>query len=559
MENGCAMLRKIIIKNFAIIDDLELELHDGFNILTGETGAGKSIILGALGLLLGQRFDSKNLKNNQKKCIIEGHFTLNEFSLQHFFTESDLDYDEHCIVRREISADGKSRGFINDTPVTLQILKQLGEQLVDIHSQHETLLLNTSSYQLHVIDSVANHKDLLNNYRSNFLKFQQKLKEISELELAYELAIKEQDYLKFQFDELIQVNLVENEQQQLESEQELLTHAEEIQIKLSQIDGTLQSDNGSTIEQIKLINQQLQSLEKINPNFEVISNRVKSVHIELKDIASEIESIAQQTQINPDRLQIIQERLDTIYRLEHKHRVDSISELIGIQNNLDERLQGFDKQDEKIQLLKNEVASIEKELKKIAKELSNNRAKSFKIVIEDIQANLKELGIPNAQLQIDHQIHEHDLDKDGIDDIKILFSANKGQTPESINKVASGGELSRLMLCIKSLLAKKEKLPTIIFDEIDTGVSGEVALKMGAIMRNLSENLQVISITHLPQIASLGKHHYYVFKDHSAKETVTNIKKLDANERIIEIAKMLSGDQPTAGAIENAKELLRLN
>lgn len=559
MEIGCAMLRKLIIKNFAIIDELELELHEGFNIMTGETGAGKSIILGALGLLLGQRFDSKNIKNNQKKCIIEGHFKLNGFSLQHFFDESDLDYDDACIIRREISVDGKSRGFVNDTPVNIQMLKQLGEQLVDIHSQHETLSLNTSSYQLHVIDSVCNHKDLLSNYKLSFTNYQRKQKELSDLEFAYEQGIKEQDYIKFQFDELNQVSLKEDEQSNLEAEQQLLSHAEEIQSKLSQIDSILQSENSSVVDQIKMVTQQLSTLEKLNPNIENISTRVKSLLIEIKDITAEIETLALQTRINPDRLQIIQERLDVIYRLEHKHRVDSIEALLEIQHHLDEKLQSFDHQDELIQQIKNEIASIEKELRKMAKELSTNRAKSFSLVVKDILSNLKELGIPNAQLQVEHTTHEEQLDKDGYDDIKILFSANKGQQPESISKVASGGELSRLMLCIKSLLAKKEKLPTIIFDEIDTGVSGEVALKMGAIMRNLSESIQVISITHLPQIAGLGKYHYYVYKDHSAKETATKIKQLDPNERIVEIAKMLSGDNPTAGALENAKELLKLN
>ena len=553
------MLRKLIIKNFAIIDELELELHEGFNIMTGETGAGKSIILGALGLLLGQRFDSKNLKNIQKKCVIEGHFKLNDFSLQDFFKDADLDYDDACIIRREISVDGKSRGFINDSPANIQTLKLLGEQLVDIHSQHETLSLNSSAYQLHVIDSVCNHKDLLTQYRSTFQTYQRKQKDLQDLMNAYDLAIKEQDYIKFQFDELNQVALKADEQLNLEQEQQLLSHAEEIQLKLSQVETILQSDTQSVVDQIKAVNQILLALEKMNPEIESISERVKSLLIETKDIASEIETIAERTQINPARLQIIQERLDLIYRLQHKHRVETVEELISIQNSLDEKLQNFDHQDEAIQKVKKEIESLEKDLMKMAKQLSSNRTKSFDIVIKDILSNLKELGIPNAQLQVEHSTHEHQLDKDGYDDIKILFSANKGQSPESISKVASGGELSRLMLCIKSLLAKKEKLPTIIFDEIDTGVSGEVAIKMGSIMRNLSESLQVISITHLPQIAGLGKYHYYVYKDHSAKETSTQIKELDANERIVEIAKMLSGDNPTAGALENAKELLKLN
>jgi DNA repair protein RecN (Recombination protein N) len=555
----CAMLRKLIIKNFAIIDELELELHSGFNIMTGETGAGKSVILGALELLLGQRFDSKSLKNNQKKCIIEGHFKLIGFSLQSFFEEANLDYEEHCIIRREIAVDGKSRGFINDTPVNIQMLKALGEQLVDIHAQHETLALNTSSYQLHVIDSVANHKDLLFKYRNGFNRYQQINKEIIALENAYEQAIKEQGFIKFQFDELIHAGLIAEEQTHLEYEQNLLRHAEEIQQKLSFIDAVLQSDDHSLLDQLKIITQHLHSLEKINPNIEKISERIKSLLIEVKDITSEIEEIASTTHMNPLRLQIIQERLDLIFRLQHKHRVGSISELLKIQEELDYKLQSFDHQDEEIQKLKSESTTLEKELLDLAIKISTNRVKSFGFVIKDISTNLKELGIPNANIEIEHSLHEGTLDKDGIDEIKILFSANKGQKAESISKVASGGELSRVMLCIKSLLAKKEKLPTIIFDEIDTGVSGEVALKMGAIMRGLSENIQVISITHLPQIAGLGTHHYYVYKDHSAAETTTKIKELDMKERIVEIAKMLSGDNPSAGALENAKELLKLN
>lgn len=553
------MLRKLIIKNFAIIDELELELHSGFNIMTGETGAGKSIILGALGLLLGQRFDSKNIKNNQKKCIIEGHFKLNGFSLQSFFEKADLDYDEVCIIRREISADGKSRGFINDSPANIQMLKTLGEQLVDIHSQHETLELNSTAYQLHVIDSVANHKDLLEKYSTSYHQYINLLKEIQIQDEAFKNAIKEQDYIKFQFDELNQVELKAEEQSLLENEQSLLSHAEEIQQKLSFIDAIFQSDDHSLIDQLKLIAQHLQSLEKLNTNIESISERVKSLLIDVKDISSDIESIANSTHVNPERLQIIQDRLDLIFRLQHKHRVDSISALLEIQNELDAKLQSFDHHDEHIQALKTKAMSLEKELLDMAKKLSVNRMKCFDFVIKDISLNLKELGIPNASLEIEHKINEQQLSKDGIDDVKILFSANKGQKPESISKVASGGELSRLMLCIKSLLAQKEKLPTIIFDEIDTGVSGEVALKMGAIMKNLSKNIQVLSITHLPQIAGLGEHHYFVYKDHSAKETATKIKELDASERIVEIAKMLSGDNPSAGALENAKELLKFN
>lgn len=553
------MLRKLIIKNFAIIDELELELHDGFNIMTGETGAGKSIILGALGLLLGQRFDSKNLKNKLSKCIIEGQFELNGFDLEDFFNEQDLDFDNACIIRREISVDGKSRAFINDTPVTIQILKLLGDQLVDIHSQHETLALNTSTYQLHVIDSVCNHKDLLVKYQQKYATYQKIAKEIEQIEEEQNVAIKEQDYIKFQFEELNQANLQPDEQQHLEQEQSLLTHAEEIQQKLSFIDAILQSDDHSLIDQLKLIAQHLQSLEKINPSISNISERVKSLLIEVKDISSEIDTIAGNTQVNPAQLQMVQERLDLLFRLQHKHRVDTISALLSIQEELDKKLQSFDSQEERLKQKRKECDVLLSELRQLAKQLSINRKKVFPIVIKEISTNLKELGIPNATIEIEHLVSEDKLAKDGFDEIRILFSANKGQKPENISKVASGGELSRVMLCIKSLLAKKEKLPTIIFDEIDTGVSGEVAIKMGEIMKNLANTIQVVSITHLPQIAGLGEHHYFVYKDHSAEETSTKIKKLDLNDRIVEIAKMLSGDNPSAGAMENAKELLKLN
>lgn len=553
------MLRKLIIKNFAIIDELELELHDGFNIMTGETGAGKSIILGALGLLLGQRFDSKNLKNKQSKCIIEGQFELNGFDLDEFFKEQDLDFDNTCIVRREISVDGKSRAFINDTPVTIQVLKMMGDQLVDIHSQHETLALNTSSYQLHVIDSVCNHKELLAKYQQNYSKYQKIAKEIEQIEEEQNLAIKEQDYIKFQFEELNQASLQADEQQNLEQEQSLLTHAEEIQQKLSFIDAIFQSDDHSLIDQLKIIAQHLQTLEKLNPGIANISERVKSLLIEVKDISSEIDSVASNTLVNPTRLQIVQERLDLLFRLQHKHRVDSIAALLTIQEELDKKLQSFDSQEERLKVKRKECDALLTELMQLAKQLSNNRKKAFPIVVKDISTNLKELGIPNATIEIEHSVNEDKLARDGFDEIKILFSANKGQKAENISKVASGGELSRVMLCIKSLLAKKEKLPTIIFDEIDTGVSGEVAIKMGEIMKSLASTIQVISITHLPQIAGLGTHHYYVYKDHSAEETSTKIKELGLNDRIVEIAKMLSGDNPSAGAMENAKELLKLN
>lgn len=550
------MLKKLTIKNYAIIDDLEIQFNEGFNIITGETGAGKSIIIGALSLLLGERIDSKALKSKNQKCIIEGQFNIKDYQLFDFFNDNDLDFDENTIIRREISVDNKSRAFINDTPCTIQILKQLGEKLVDIHSQHETLLINSSDFQLSFVDAISNIKKDTAQFAKDYQSFQNLAKEIQSLELEYSNAIKEQDYLKFQFDELYQTELKNNEQQLLEDEQSLLSNAEEIQSKISSITNVLQDADVNIIDQLKLVQSQLASIEKHNSNIKQISERLKSSIIEIKDINAELENVAAESQANPNRLEIVQERLNIIYRLEQKHRVESIQELLDIQNKLDDAIRSFDQSEENIKNKKTEYAKLQAELLKRAKVISEKRKSSFNTIIDFLVSNLKDLGIPHAVVEITHIVDENALNKTGIDDIKILFSANKGQRPESINKVASGGELSRIMLCIKSLLAEKEHLPTIIFDEIDTGVSGEVAIKMGQIMRRLSNNLQVMSITHLPQIASLGNHHYFVFKDQLQNETITKMKLLSDEERVVEIAKMLSGEKPTAGALENAKELL---
>lgn len=550
------MLKKLTIKNYAIIDDLEIEFNEGFNIITGETGAGKSIIIGALGLLLGERIDSKALKSKNQKCIIEGHFDIKDYQLNDFFNVNDLDFEEITILRREISVDNKSRAFVNDTPCTIQVLKQLGEKLVDIHSQHETLQINSSEFQLGFIDAVSNIKKDTAQFAKDFQSFQNLAKEIQVLESEYSNAIKEQDYLKFQFDELFQTELKSDEQQQLEDEQSLLSNAEEIQSKISGITNILQDSEVNIIDQLKLVQSQLSSIEKHNSSIKSISERLKSSIIEIKDIYSELENVASESQANPNRLEIVQERLNIIYRLEQKHRVESIQELIDIQNKLDEAIRSFDQSEETIKKKKDEYLKIQSDLLKRAKVISEKRKSSFNTIINFLVESLKDLGIPHAVIEIIQDVNESQLSKSGIDDIKILFSANKGQFPENISKVASGGELSRIMLCIKSLLAEKEQLPTIIFDEIDTGVSGEVAIKMGQIMRRLSNNLQVISITHLPQIASLGNHHYFVYKDQLQKETITKMKLLNNEERVLEIAKMLSGEKPTAGALENAKELL---
>ncbi len=550
------MLQKLIIKNFALIDELEINFQSAFNVITGETGAGKSIILGALGLLLGERNDSKTHNDPSKKCIIEGQFQIKNYDLKNFFDERELDYEDLCIVRREISADNKSRAFINDSPCTIQTLKALGELLVDIHSQHETILLNSSAYQLNLIDSVSNTKKDVIEFSKNYSIYTTSLKELEQLENNYTNALKELDYIQFQFNELSQYNFKSGEQESLEQEQSVLSNADEIQQKIVLLNQMLVDGESNFAEQLKYAISNLSSIEKHNDKLKVLNDRLRSLLIEIKDIHAELESVSLESVADPKRLEIIQDRLDIIYRLEQKHRVESVDELLVIQSELDEKLNNFSSSEELIQTKKVYLEKLKNELLINARLLSENRSKSFELIKKHIVDNLKDLGIPNAQIEIEHQQNEEAMNKFGIDDIRILFSANKGQKPEYIHKVASGGELSRLMLCIKSLLAEKEQLPTIIFDEIDTGVSGEVANKMGQIMRKLSASLQVISITHLPQIASLGNHHYFVYKEHTEKESLTKLKELSKDDRVIEIAKMLSGDNPSSGAIENAKELL---
>lgn len=549
------MLEKLIIKNFAIIDELEINFKSSFNIITGETGAGKSIMLGALALLLGERNDSKSHKDQSKKCIIEGQFQIKDYQLKEFFQEHDLEYDDVTILRREISSENKSRAFINDTPCTVQILKSLGEQLVDIHSQHETILLNSTAYQINLIDSVAGIKNEVNVYAKDYIKLMQMQKELEILISEFNRAAKEYDYLKFQFDELLELDLKLNEQTELEDELSLLNNADDIQQKISQVNQIISDSDQNIVEQLKYVSQTLSTLEKHNEKIKEINDRVKSSIIELKDINDELESISLMSISNPARQEIVQERLDQIYKLEQKHRVDTVVELIAIRDDLDSQLNKFNNSETEIENKRLAIQNLEKELMISAKEISKKRKSVFPLIIEYLTNNLIELGIPNAKIEIEHE-ENVSMNKYGIDEIRFLFSANKGQKAEYINKVASGGELSRLMLCLKALLAEKEKLASIIFDEIDTGVSGEVAIKMGQIMRKLSENLQVISITHLPQIASLGKHHYFVYKEHTEKESNTQIRELNSEERVIEIAKMLSGEKPSSGAIENAKELL---
>lgn len=550
------MLNRLVIQNYALIDNLDISFSKELNILTGETGAGKSIILGALSLILGQRAESKYFFNQQKKCVIEGHFHIPDFHLKDFFSINDLDYEEITVLRREITVD-KSRAFINDTPVNLTILKQLGECLIDIHSQHATLEINDEGFQLLVIDTLAGNKDLLIRYREIYNAFKRSSFEFKELIAQSTQSKSEMDFFQFQFNELEKAQLAEDEQEHIETELNILTHAEEIKRHLIGATLVLNGQEQSSLTLLHDALQQMQHSEKYNPQIEALSERLKSSIIEIKDISFEVEQIEKNTQFNELRFNEINDRLNTIYSLQKKHGVNSNKELLEIQNEISDKLSAILFADDKIDKLQQEVMLLKKELLALAEQLNESRNKILPKFEKLIQATLNEIGMPNAVLKVDNIfLSEDQLNTTGRNTVRFLFSANKGQLPAPMNKVASGGELSRLMLSIKSLIARHAALPTIIFDEIDTGISGEVALKVGTIMERLSLNMQVITITHLPQIASKGKAHYKVFKDDSGDRTLTNINLLTDDERITEVAKMLSGKTPGEFALQNARELL---
>lgn len=552
------MLSKLHIRNYALIDNLDISFSKELNILTGETGAGKSIILGALSLILGQRAEGKYFFNQQKKCVIEGLFQVEGYNLSTFFSENDIDYDKEAILRREISADGKSRAFINDSPVNLATLKQLGEKLIDIHSQHATLDINNDAFQLTVVDTIANHPQILSSYRETYISYRLALSKYKKL-ISDENQIKaDLSYYQFLFDELEKADIKEDEQMHLEQELDALTHAEEIKKGLINATYTLSGNEFAIVKLLKDAISQLQQIEKYYPDINSLSERLNVCMIEIKDVASEIEQLEKHTNYNESRSIEIGERLDIIYALQKKHRVNSNQDLIAICKGLSEKLNEILFAEEDLQKLKIEINNLTSELILLANQLSNNRNQIIPKLENQIKESLIEVGMPNAILKIENEVQiDEKLTENGKDQIRFMFSANKGQTPLLLNKVASGGELSRLMLCIKSLIAKHTALPTIIFDEIDTGISGEIASKVGNIMEKLSLNMQVIAITHLPQIASKGKAHYSVYKDDSLENVQTNIKKLDNVDRTMEIAKMLSGENPGEFALQNAKELLK--
>ena len=551
------MLKRLAISNYALIDNLDISFSNTLNILTGETGAGKSIILGALSLILGQRAEGKYFFNQQKKCVIEGTFLVKSFHLNDFFKENDLDYEQETVLRREISSDGKSRAFINDTPVNLATLKKLGEQLIDIHSQHATLEINNEDFQLLVIDTIADNRAILENYNSTYKGYRQAQTKLKELISQSEQSKSDLDYFRFQFDELEKANLSEDEQAQLEQEQDALTHAEEIKRSLILAIGILNEQDSAVITKLKEAATNLGNAERYNPEIKDLHERLNSSLIEVKDILTEIERIEQHSSVDESRLEEVNQRLDLLYTLQKKHRVSSNLELITLRNQLTDKLNSILFADEDIEKLRRELDDIYLKLLDFSEQVHQSRMASIPHVEQTVKTTLHEVGMPNAVLQISNErLPEGKFELNGTDQIKFLFTANKGQVPLPMSKVASGGELSRLMLSIKSLIAVHTALPTIIFDEIDTGISGEVALKVGSIMEKLSENMQVIAITHLPQIAARGNAHYTVYKDEHSDTTHTNIRQISSDERVMELAKMLSGNNPGESAILNARELL---
>jgi len=549
------MLQKLTIRNYALIDSVDLDLDKGLNIITGETGAGKSIMLGALSLILGQRAETRYFFNQAKKCIIEGIFTLSGNLLQSLFEEHDIDFHEETILRREISTDGKSRAFINDTPVTLSLMKTVGEQLIDIHSQHATLEINDPGFQLLIVDILSNHSELLGSYRSTYKGFKKNQQLLTELKSGAAEARSKQDYEQFLFNELETAAFKLDEQEKLEHELELLNNSENIKKGLLTSNNLLTEEEVSVLSLLKESLSQLQGIEKFNADYELLTARLKSVLIEVKDISQETTTFEQNINFNPSRIEEINCRLDTIYTLQQKHRVGTVEELLGVQNQLSNSLQSLLNSDEEIEKLELKIRKSVAELEKTATILSTNRAKSIVVVEEQVIHTLAKVGMPNAKIKIE-KVSSKELNKDGKDQITLLFSANTGQPPAPVAKVASGGELSRLMLSIKSILAKHTALPTLIFDEIDTGISGETAVRVGNVIGELEANMQVICITHLPQIAAKGDAHYFVYKNEESERTTTGIKRLKPAERIVAIAEMLSGKDPGVSALQNARDLL---
>ncbi len=549
------MLQHLFVKNYALIDQLSIDFDQGLTTITGETGAGKSILVGALSLILGQRADKSVLKDETKKCIVEATVYIKNNNLETFYHENDIDYNEQTIIRREINPNGKSRAFINDTPFNINTLRELGLKLIDIHSQHYNLELNNNLFQLKVIDAIAQHHQLLSEYTYQYKDYRTLEKEYNALEATIEKAKADKDYLQYQYEQLEKAHLDEQNQEELENDIQALEHAEDIKINLSNAVYLMNGDEQTLLSKLSEIKQLVQNIISFYPQAEEYSNRLESAYIELKDIAVEIETMAENIEHDPQRLGLIKEKLDAIYSLQQKHNVTTIDELISLREDIAQKLNDIETGDTRIEDIKIQLSEKQKQLQALATDISNNRKAAIPKLEDKIKELLVQLGIPNASFKVLHEGCD-DFTENGIDTVIFLFSANKKMKEQEISKIASGGELSRLMLSIKYLVLENITLPTVIFDEIDAGVSGDIADKMGNIIKAMSEKIQVINITHLPQIACKGSQHFLVYKYDDETTTRTGIKLLNNDERIMEIAKMLSGEALTDAAVNNAKVLL---
>ncbi|MBF0952747.1 MAG: DNA repair protein RecN [Alloprevotella tannerae] len=553
------MLTHLYITNYALIEELDIDFHGGFSVITGETGAGKSIILGALGLLLGKRADAQAIKNGEKKCSIEASFDIRALNLKSFFADNDIDNDDtECILRREVINTGKSRAFINDTPVSLTQLKELGTYLIDIHSQHQNLLMNQEDFLLDIVDTIAGNQSLRETYLHTFEAWKRAQTLLLELQARAEKDQANQDYLKFQIQQFQEANLSEGEQEELEQEASTLNHAEDIKQALFAACAPLVSEELRLLEELKNGTQKLDSISAVYPQAQEMAERLNSAYIELEDLSSELEKVQMEIEFDPIRQNFVEERLNTIYSLEQKHKVSTIAELLQIYDDLQKRLNEIENIDETLKEKEKEVEQQLGALAKSAKALTKSRETAAKTIAKSLIEQLQTLGMPHVKLEFS-LMSKSSFDRNGSDTISLLFSANKNRPLQDVAAIASGGEIARLMLSLKALIAKSKALPTIIFDEIDTGVSGTMAEKMALTMQQIADNCQVLCITHLPQIAALGAHHYRVYKVEDDDKTTSHISLLSQEERIKEIANMLTGSEMTEAAINNAKSLLRIN
>ncbi len=549
------MLTSLFIRNYALIDEINADLQGGFNIITGETGAGKSILLGALSLILGNRADISSLRNQEEKCIVEGEFLIKDYHLQETFNKHELDYDDIAVFRREITPSGKSRAFINDTPVNLHAMKSIGERLIDIHSQHQNLLISDSTFQLNVLDAHARNQQFLKDYEAVYSNYRKLSRELTDLQSKATKGQEEMDYLQFRFSELEKAKLKSGEEEVLEEELEQLSHAGEIKSIFLEVAQSLDDEERGVLPSLKTLRNNLQKISGFHSSAKDFEERIYSAFLDLQDIAGEASNLEAETDVDPQRQDYVNERLSLLFDLKKKHGADSVAQLISIRDQLNEELGNITTFDARIENLTSALEKLKHDLSAKAKNLTETRKKAIPEIQEKVSETLKMMGIPNARFSISLKETEK-FQSEGKDEVVFLFSANKQAELQDIAKVASGGEISRLMLTIKWLVSSSLAMPTIIFDEIDTGVSGEVAHKVGQIMQDMAKKCQVFSITHLPQVAGKGDHHYKVFKEDTDTATHTRLKKLSREERLTEIATMLSGERLTDAAMENARHLL---